>query len=298
MLYEHHDERFADLIIGSAELDIIHDESRWAEGPCWFGDGNYLIWSDIPNNRLLRYIPDVGTSVFKSPSAFANGSTRDTQGRLVTCSHGTRSVVRTERDGSVVTLVDAFLGRRLNSPNDVIVSADGAVWFTDPDYGIMSNYDGYRAERELTTCNVFRFDPRDGSLKVVADDFVKPNGLTFNVDQSALYVADSGCSHVKGGPSHIRKFLCDDHGRTTGGEVLTPVECGPPDGIRIDERGNIWSSASDGIHVFSPEGELLGKIRCQGPVSNLEFGGLMRNRLFVTAKKRLYAIYVGVSGKH
>lgn len=294
-LYEIHDPRFRRLLIPGVGLEVLHDGCRWAEGPVWFGDAGHLLWSDIPNQRMLRWTPDGGVSVFRQPSNFANGNTRDRQGRLVTCEHGTRRVTRTEADGSITVLADTYQGRRLNSPNDLVVRSDGSIWFTDPTYGILSDYEGYKAEPEQTARNVFRLDPASGALESVVDDFTQPNGLAFSPDESRLYVADSGGSHDATGPHHIRVFDVVD-GRLANGRLFHEVDNGVPDGMRVDVEGNLWTSAGDGVHCISPEGRQLGKILVPQIVANLTFGGPRRNRLFITATRSLYAIYTATNG--
>lgn len=293
---EYIDERFYALTLPNVDLEPLYDGCRWAEGPVWFADGGFLVWSDIPNNRLLRWTPDQGVGVFRTPSNFLNGNTRDRQGRLVSCSHGARAVLRTEHDGTVTALVDSHDGKRLNSPNDVVVASDGAVWFTDPDYGILSDYEGYKSVREQDGCYVFRLDPDSGELAVAADDFVKPNGLCFSPDESVLYIADSGLSHDPDGPHHIRAFKVGRNGALSGGETFAEISPGVPDGFRADTEGNIWTSAQDGVHCLSPQGELLGKIRTPQMVSNVTFGGERRNRLFITSTQAVYSIFVSANG--
>lgn len=294
-LYDIRDPRFLDCVVTSAGLEEIADNCRWTEGPVWFAEHNLLLFSDIPNERILRWVPGQGVSAFREPSNFANGHTRDRQGRLVSCEHGTRRVTRTEPDGSVTVLADSFEGKRLNSPNDVVVKSDGSVWFSDPTYGILSDYEGFRAEPEQAARNVFRLDPQSGQLSAVISDFTQPNGLCFSPDESRLYVAESGGSHDATVPSVIRVF--DVHGDTvSGGSVFCTLDSGIPDGIRCDTNGNVWSSAGDGVHVFSPQGELLGKIRVPQRVSNLTFGGPRRNRLFITATSSVYLVYVAATG--
>ncbi|MDX3924671.1 MAG: SMP-30/gluconolactonase/LRE family protein [Shinella sp.] len=295
-LYEIHDERFRHLTVASAGLDELYSGCRWAEGPVWFADANCLLWSDIPNQRILRFVPDGGVSVFRSPSNFTNGNTRDRQGRLVSCEHGGRRVVRTEIDGSITILADSYKGKRLNSPNDVIVHSDGSIWFTDPTYGILSDYEGYKAEPEQATRNVYRLDPQSGGLEAVVDDFRQPNGLAFSPDETKLYVADSASSHDPKAPRHIRVFDVADGRHLANGRVFCDIDNGLPDGFRVDTAGNVWTSAGDGVHCFSPEGVLLGKIRVPQTVANLAFGGPRRNRLFITATKSLYAVYVTATG--
>ena len=237
-----------------------------------------------------------GVSVFRAPSDYANGHTRDAQGRLVSCVHGSRQVQRMEADGRLTCLAAHHDGKRLNSPNDVVVKSDGSVWFTDPDYGILSDYEGYKSEREQAGCFVYRVDPASGEVRVVADDFAKPNGLAFSPDERTLYIADSGLSHDPQGPHHIRAFEVGDDGRLTRGRVFAEISPGVPDGLRVDVQGNVWTSCQNGVLCIAPDGTPLGKIRLPQMASNLCFGGPRRNRLFITATKSLYAVYVGVSG--
>lgn len=295
-LYEVHDPRFRALIVGSARLEELYSGCRWAEGPVWFSDANQLIWSDIPNQRMLRWTPGAGVSAFREPSNFANGNTRDRQGRLVTCEHGPRRVTRTEFDGSITVLADRFEGKRLNSPNDVIVRSDGTIWFTDPTYGILSDYEGYKAEPEQPTRNVYRLDPATGDISAVVSDFGQPNGLAFSPDEKTLYVADSGASHDQQWPRHIRAFDVGDDGKLSKGRVFAVIDNGFPDGFRLDVAGNLWTSAGDGVHCFAPDGTLLGKILVPQTVANLTFGGPRRNRLFIAATTSIYVVYVTATG--
>jgi gluconolactonase len=290
------DERFRSMTLGNAWLEKLHGGMLWAEGPVYFADGDYLLWSDIPNNRIMQFIEGAGVRVFRQPSNNSNGNTRDRQGRLVTCEHGARRVTRTEPDGSITVLADNYRGKRLNSPNDVVVKSDGSIWFTDPPYGILSAYEGGKSASELGTCYVFRLDPRDGGLSIVADDFVKPNGIAFSPDETTLYVADTGASHDPEGPHHIRAFAVEGGARLSQGRVFAEINPGLADGFRLDRDGNLWTSAGDGVHCFSPAGELLGKIKVPEVVSNVTFGGPKRNRLFITATTSLYAIYVAQEG--
>lgn len=297
------DQRFAKYRIGNAAIERLYTGSRWAEGPVWFGDGRYLLWSDIPNNRILRWSEESGeVSVFRNPSNYSNGHTRDRQGRLISCEHGTRRVTRTEYDGRITVLIDRFQGKRLSAPNDVVVHSDGAVWFTDPGYGIILNYEGYKAEPELDTC-VYRLDPHTGAASVVADDFEKPNGLCFSPDESRLYITDTGASHNPEGPAHIRVFDVVDGTRLANGKVFVEMGPGFADGIRMDVDGNLWSSAAwggedydDGVHCFAPDGDLIGKIKLPEACSNLCFGGLKKNRLFMTGSQSLYSVYIEAIG--
>ena len=293
--YEQLDPRFLDCVVPYSPMDEVATGCRWTEGPVWFNDHGCLLFSDIPNERILRWTPGQGTSTFRQPSNYANGHTRDRQGRLLSCEHGGRRVTRTEADGSLTVLADSFGGRRLNSPNDVVVTADGAVWFTDPTYGILSDYEGYRAEPEQDARHVFRIDPATGALAPAVSDFAQPNGLCFSPDESLLYIAESGSSHDPGVPPVIRRFRVSGAG-LSGGEVFATLDNGLPDGIRCDTEGNVWSSAGDGVHVFAPDGTLLGKVRVPQRVSNLTFGGPRRNRLFITATTSVYLVYVAATG--
>ena len=294
--FEIHDDRFRDCITFSVRVERLYTGMRWAEGPAYFADGNYLVFSDIPNDRMLRWVEGGGVSVFRQPANYSNGNTRDRQGRLVTCEHGARRVTRTEPDGTITVLVDAFRGKRLNSPNDVIVKSDDTVWFTDPPYGILSDYEGHRAEPEYGGAHVFRLDPRTGTLDVVADDFDKPNGLAFSPDESVLYVVDTGGTHRRGGNHHIRAFDVVDGRRLANGRLFAEVTPVFPDGLRVDTGGYVWTSAGDGVQCFAPDGALLGKIRVPEAVSNLVFGGPKRNRIFMTATSSLYSVYVTRNG--
>ena len=294
--FEIHDERFRHCIVINQWVEKLHGGMLWCEGPCYFRDGNYLVWSDIPNDRMMRWVDGGGVTVFRQPSNFTNGNTRDRQGRLVSCEHGARRVTRTEYDGTITVLADAIGGRRLNSPNDVVVKSDDTVWFTDPSYGILSDYEGHRAAPEYGGCYVFRFDPHAGSLERVADDFEMPNGIAFSPDERQLYIADTGGSHRKGGPHHIRVFDVLDGRRLANGRVFAQVRPGLADGFRLDTDGNVWTSAGDGVHCYAPDGVLLGKIRVPEVVSNLTFGGRNGNRLFITATTSLYSVHVAKNG--
>lgn len=291
------DPRFGPLINPTAHLDKLWTGSRWAEGPAYLPAMRQLIWSDIPNDRMLRYDEASGhVAVFRQPAGFANGNTIDRQGRLVTCEHGGRRVSRTEHDGSITTIADAWRGKRLNSPNDVVVSADGAVWFSDPPYGILSDYEGYRGESEIGANHLYRVDPQSGAVAVAADDFDKPNGLAFSPDGSRLYVADTGASHTPGGPRHIRVFDVGDNGALRGGRLFADCSAGFFDGFRVDSAGRIWTSAADGVHCYDPDGTLIGKVLVPEIVANVVFGGPRRNRLYICGTTSLYAVYLCVNG--
>jgi gluconolactonase len=291
------DHRFEQCFVGHARVERLWTGGRWLEGPAWFAAGRYLVFSDIPNNRLLRFDETSGqVSVFRSPSNNSNGNSVDGQGRLITCEHLTRRVTRTNFDGSLSILVDRFEGQRLNSPNDVVVRSDGTIWFTDPSYGILHDYEGEYAEREIDGCHVYRYDPVSSTTTRVADDFVKPNGLAFSPDESLLYIADTGGSHQPGGPRHIRKLACVDDGTLTDLGVFAECTSGFFDGFRCDRKGRIWASASDGVHAYDPDGTLLGKILIPEFVSNVTFGGPKLNRLFITGTTSLYAVYLTANG--
>jgi gluconolactonase len=288
--------RFRPYIIGHAKMEVLHTGMRWGEGPVWFADAQFLLFVDIPRSQILRWIEDQPVSVFRSPSNHANGNTRDRQGRLVTCESGGRRVTRTELDGSIMVIVDRYQGKRFNSPNDIVVRSDDTIWFTDPDYGILTDYTGDKAEGEIGRCNVFRFDPRVGDLRVATDEMVKPNGLAFSPDERVLYIADSGASHGPDLPHHILAFDVGDDGKLSNRRVLAVIEPGIPDGMRVDVDGNIWTSAGDGVHCIAADGELIGKIRVPETVANLAFGGSKRNRLFITAGGTLYGLFTGTRG--
>lgn len=292
--FEAEEKIFSSFVLGNAPLKKLADGFDWAEGPVWFGDHDCLLFSDIPNNRMLRWSPASGLTTFREPSNFSNGNTRDREGRLVTCEHGTRRVTRTEHDGSITVIADRYEGKSLNSPNDVIVASDGAIWFTDPHYGIVSDYEGTRSEQELP-CNVYRVDPLSGAVRAVLTDFQCPNGLALSPDEKRLYVADTGRIHSDD-PRHIRAFDVGTDWKLTGGDVFHTIVPGCADGMRIDENGNLWSSAGDGVHCIAPDGRRLGKILVPETVSNVCFGGRNGHRLFITATTSLYAVSLTVRG--
>lgn len=295
-LYDIRDQRFADLIIPDASLEELDSSCLWAEGPVWYEEEGRLIWSDIPNNRMLQWSAHAGVSIFRKPSDFTNGNTRDHQGRLISCQHGTRRVIRTETDGSITVLADRFRGGRLNSPNDVVVHENGSIWFTDPTYGILSDYEGYKSDPEQDCRRVYRIDESSGEVTAVVDDFVQPNGLAFSPDYSKLYIADSGRSHDEAAPHHIRVFDVVDGRSLSGGAVFADIDAGVPDGFRLDVEGRLWTSAGDGVQCYAPDGTLLGKILIPQPVANVTFGQEGRSRLFITASRSVYALHVNTSG--
>ena len=271
--------------------------TRWAEGPVWFGDQRCLLWSDVPGDCMWRWDEETGVvGVWRKPSGYANGNTRDRQGRLLTCEHGGRRVCRTEPDGRIVTLADRFEGKRLNSPNDIVCKTDGSIWFTDPSFGILGWYEGAKADAELPT-NVYRIDP-SGAMSIVAEGINQPNGLAFSPDESILYIVESR--------SVPRKILAYD---VKGGKSLSNrrvlIDAGPkgtPDGFRVDVDGNLWcgwgmgEAGLDGVHVFNPDGRLIGRIELPERCANVCFGGVHRNRLFMAASTSLYALYVNTQG--
>jgi gluconolactonase len=292
------DPRFAKYLIYNAAVERLYTGARWAEGPVWFGDGRYLLFSDIPNNRMLRWLEETGeVTVFRSPSNNSNGNCRDREGRLLTCEHDTRRVTRTERDGAISVLMESFQGKKLNAPNDLVVHSDGAIWFTDPGYGIMSNYEGHKAPFELPA-NVYRLDPKSLVATVVASDMDKPNGLCFSPNEKLLYIVDSG----EGNPCPIKVYDVVDGVKLTNGRIFVNMSPGSSDGIRCDVDGNLWSAAGwggagfNGVHIFAPDGTLIGKIHLPETCANLCFGGVKRNRLFMTASQSLYSLYVGTEG--
>jgi gluconolactonase len=281
-----------------AAVERLATGFRWCEGPVWFGDGRYLLWSDIPNERIMKWEEETGTvSVFRKPSNFANGNTRDRQGRLISCEHGGRRITRTEYDGAITVLMDSFDGKRLNSPNDVVVKSDGSIWFSDPPFGILSDYEGHKAEPELPS-NLYRFDPATGKATVLDGEIAGPNGLAFSPDETILYVVESRAS-----PRTILAYdVVDDGTRIANRRILIDAGPGTPDGFRCDEDGNLWCGWGmgdpklDGVMVFSPAGEPIGRIALPERCSNLCFGGIKRNRLFMASSQSLYALYTNARG--
>jgi len=287
------DPRFEACIKPSAQLEQLHTGCRWTEGPAYFPAHRSLVFSDIPNNRILRYFEPTGdVAVFREPSNNANGHTVDPQGRLVSCEHGTRRVTRTEHDGTITVLADNYEGKRLNSPNDVVVRSDGAVYFTDPSYGIESDYEGNKGESEFPggACYVFRVDPVTGALQIVSDEFDRPNGLAFSLDERTLYVADSGA------PRDMSALDVADDGTLTNKRHFATCTNGVFDGFRLDDAGRIWTSAADGVHCYDPDGTLLGKVKVPETVANVAWGWPKRNRLYMCATTSLYAILLAVNG--
>jgi gluconolactonase len=288
------DPRFRKLALPYVHAEKLYTGCRWAEGPAWFAAGRYLVWSDIPNDRMLRWDETDGSvSVFRQPSMNSNGHTVDLQGRLVSCEHRSRCVSRTEFDGTRSVLADRHDGKRFNSPNDVIVRSDGSIWFTDPSYGIDSDYEGDASRSEIGANNVYRLDPEGGHVTVAASGFVQPNGLAFSPDESMLYIADTGLTHHSEGPAHVRRFTVSADGRSiSGGDVFATCSAGLFDGFRVDAHGNLWLSAGDGVHCYASDGSLLGKILVPESVSNVCFGGPKLNRLFICATTSLYSVFL------
>jgi gluconolactonase len=292
------EERFRKCFAGHVRVERLWTGARWSEGPAYFAAGRYLIWSDIPNNRMLRFDETDGSvSIFRDDSGNSNGNTVDNQGRLVTCEHRRRRVSRTEIDGKIITLADKWQGRRFNSPNDVVVKSDDSIWFTDPAYGIDTDYEGDQSDPEIDGCHVYRLDPQSGAVDRVVSDMVRPNGIAFSPDEKLLYIVDTGATHVDNGPKHIRVFQVGGDGRTlSGGGVFAECSAGLFDGLRVDREGRVWSSAGDGVHCFEPDGTLIGKVRIPEMVANVTFGGVKRNRLFICGTTSLYSIFLTTAG--
>lgn len=284
------DERFSGCG-GDARTERIFTGGRWVEGPAYFAAGRYLVFSDIPNDRMMRWDETTGVvGVFRHDAGYANGHTVDGQGRLVSCEQGNRRITRTEHDGSIIVLADRLSdGRRFNSPNDVVEHSDGSIWFTDPSYGIDTDYEGHKADSEIGACHVYRIDAGSGAVRIVADDFVRPNGLAFSADERQLYIVDTS-------RKHLRRFDVAIDGDLSGGAVFAGCDAGTFDGVRLDDSGRVWVAAHDGLHCFDPDGTLLGKLRLPEVVSNLTFGGPKRNVLFVTASTSVYALRVNFNG--
>jgi gluconolactonase len=293
-LYETLDDRFRTgrCANGDSRLEVLYDGCRWAEGPLYLPAWRQLIWSDIPNDRILRWDEATGTvGVFRTPAGHSNGNTLDRQGRLVTCEQGNRRVTRTEPDGTVTVLADRYAGKRLNSPNDSVVRSDGTIWFSDPDFGITSDYEGHRAASEIGACNVYRIDPATGDVHLAADGFAGPNGVILSPDERQLYVSDTRAAR-------IRRFDISEDGTLSDGKVFTEAPAGVHfDNIRFDDEGRLWAAAlDDGVHCYDPDGTLIGRLRVPEPVSNIAFGGPKNNRLFITATTSLYSLVMSVTG--
>lgn len=293
-LYEILDDRFRTerCANGDSRLEVLHDGCRWAEGPLYLPAWRQLIWSDIPNDRILHWDEATGTvGVFRTPAGHSNGNTLDRQGRLVTCEQGNRRVTRTEPDGTVTVLADRYAGKRLNSPNDSVVRSDGTIWFSDPDFGITSDYEGHRAESEIGACNVYRIDPGTGDVHLAADGFEGPNGVILSPDEKRLYVSDSRTARI-----HVFDIREDD--TLSDGKVFAEGRGNVHfDNIRFDDGGRLWAAAlDDSVHCYHPDGTLIGRLRVPEPVSNIAFGGPKNNRLFITATTSLYSLVMSVTG--
>jgi gluconolactonase len=283
------DERFR-AVNGDEWTVQLWTGGRWTEGPAYFPAGRYLTFSDIPNDRMLRWDETTGAvGVFREPANYTNGHTVDRSGRLVSCEQGTRRITRTEHDGSITVLADRYDGTRFNSPNDIVEHSDGSLWFTDPSYGIDSDYEGFRAPNEIGGCHVYRLDPATGEVRIVADDFDRPNGLAFTLDERGLYIVDTR-------RRHLRLFSVGDDATLSGGDVFANCDAGGFDGIRLDDTGRVWAAAHDGLHCFDPDGTLLGKLHIPEVVANFTFGGRKRNDLFICASSSLYTLRVNVTG--
>lgn len=286
---------FDQYVLSNAPLEELAGGFRWLEGLVWMGDANCLLFQDLPRNRTMRYIEGAGVSVYRQPSHYANGQCRDRQGRLISCSHRDRCLYRTELDGKLTTLVDRHAGKRLNAPNDVAVKSDGSVWFSDPLYGIQRDYEGGIQESEQAPA-LYRLDPESGRITIAAGDFDGPNGLAFSPDESRLYVCETGDATAPDPKQYIRAFDVDANGKLHGGDIFHKVEPGFADGICVDQEGNLWASAADGVHCIDPAGRLVGKILVPYRVSNLAFGGYWKNRLFIGGSHTLYAIFLNRRG--
>jgi len=289
---------FKNCFFGYARLERLWTGCSWAEGPVWFGGGRYLLWSDIPNNRIMRYDETDGSvSIFRQPSGFANGNSIDSQGRLITCEHSNRRITRTEHDGTISIIADNYKCKKFNSPNDLVVKSDGSIWFTDPDYGIMADYEGGIANREQDGCHVFRIDPVSLEVTQVANDFHHPNGIAFSKDERYLYIADSGFTEHIDAPRHIRRFEVTKRGDgLVNSKIFITCSAGFFDGFRLDQDNRVWASCSEGVHCFNSDGLLIGKIHVPEMVANVTFGGLKLNRLFICGTSSLYSVYLKING--
>jgi gluconolactonase len=294
--YEVLDESFRNCVNRTSHVERLSTGARWTEGPVYFPAGKYVLFSDIPNDRIMRYDEtDMSVSIFRTPCGNANGHTVDRQGRLVSCEHGGRRVSRTEIDGRITVIADSYQGKKLNSPNDVVVKSDDSIWFTDPPYGILSDYEGNKAEQEVGN-NVYRVDGKTGEIRIVADDFIRPNGLAFSANEKKLYIVDSAGGRTKGQPKHIRVFDVGDGGKLSGGKEFADCTAGRFDGMRFDDAGRLWAATDDGVHCLDLDGTLIGKVKIPEICSNVVFGGPKRNYLYITATTSLYGVLLHVNG--
>ncbi|MGR9298684.1 SMP-30/gluconolactonase/LRE family protein (plasmid) [Rhizobium leguminosarum] len=297
--YEILDKRFHDKVAVLFPPEELFNAGLFTEGPAYFPAGRFLLFTDLPNDRIMRLDESDGSiSVFRHDCGHPNGQTVDLEGRLLSCEHRHRRVSRTQHDGSIITIAETWQGKKLNSPNDVVVTSDGAVWFTDPPYGILHDLDGMKAESEIKACHVYRVDPHTGAVEAKITDMVMPNGLAFSRDESTLYVVDSGKSHHENGPAHLRAFQVDIDHRITGGNVVAECPVGIFDGLRLDSDDHIWISAGDGVYCYEPDGGLLGTIKLGKIAANLTFAGPRRNIMYVCATNSLYRIRLKINGRN
>jgi gluconolactonase len=296
MDFEIFDERFKTILLSDSKLEKLATGATWSEGPAYLEAEDAVVWSDIPGNRLLKFSHEDGLSEFLKPSHFQNGHTLDLEGRLLACSHGERAVVRLEHDGAWTNLVGHHAGKRLNSPNDIVVKSDGTIWFTDPDYGLIQPHEGYGGTQEQPGCYVYRFDPVTLEIAAVVTDMPKPNGLAFSPDEKTLYVTDTGRSHDPNANHHIRAYDVLENRRCENGRVFAVIEPGLPDGFRLDVQGWIYTSSQDSVQIFTPDGTRLGKIFVPETIGNLTFGGPEKNRLHIAATSSLYMIQLNTRG--
>jgi gluconolactonase len=286
------DNRFRRYVVGNTVIQRLFTGTLWAEGVAWNGVGRYLVWSDIPNNRQMRWIEEDGrVTVFRSPSGFSNGNTFDFEGRELSCEHGNRRVARYEPNGTVTVIADKFQGKRLNSPNDIAVHPDGGIWFTDPIYGIRGYYEGFKGESEIKEA-VYRVDGKTGQMDKVTDDLNEPNGICFSPDYKKIYICDTGTGR------EVRVYDIDGNNKLHNGKRFVQFATGAADGIRCDIDGNVWAGAPPGVQIVAPSGEPIGMIRLPENCANICFGGTRRNRLFMAASQSLYAVYIDTIGAH
>jgi gluconolactonase len=293
---EAYDARMAKIVRLDALLQRVADSAVWSEGPVYFAEDDSVVWSDAHGDRLLRWSPESGVEVIRQPSHYQSGNYKDLEGRLVSCSSGNRAIVRRERNREWKTLVDCYQGKRLNSPNDLVVKSDGTIWFTDPPYGLTQPNQGYGGEQEQSGCFVYRFDPKTNEIDAIVTDMVRPNGLAFSPDEHLLYVSDTAAFDIPQGPHHIRVYEIADDFQATNGRVFAVIDPGQPDGLRVDSMGNVFTSSEDSVQVYAPDGTCLGKILVPEVCTNLTFGGLNSDRLFITAGHSLYAIDLNTYG--